>query len=89
MQRRMRATLSGRQGSLQIAIEVSAKTSDHFRQMKRQMGLREAELMALIISQVPHGHRLDENHVIWYLDMLEQLDAAQRASMAKGSRGAA
>lgn len=85
MKRGMRGTLSGWNGNLCIPIEVSAKTLDRFNQIKRRLGLQEAQLMGRIVTHVPHNHHLDENHVIWYLDMLEQSEVAKREAVGKGS----
>ena len=82
MQRRMRATLSGWRGNIQVAIEVSASVLDRFNKAKKRHGYRESELMSRIVSQIPHNHHLDEKHVIWYLDMLDQQEAARKGSEA-------
>ncbi len=86
MKRGMRGTLSGWCNGRQVSVEVSSDVLDRFNAIKRKLGLREADLMGLIAQYVPHGHRLDEKHVIWYLDMLEQLEKARRGRAGAGNR---
>jgi hypothetical protein len=72
-----KGTLAGWHGGRQVAIEVSEPVMDRFHDIKRRLKTTESRLMSSIASQVPFNHKLDESHVIWYLDQLESRQTGQ------------